>query len=100
MKLVQWHASEPDVSMEEELWPGTGEPQSYAEVSVMFTDFVGFTNTVATIQPKKLIAELNQIFAEFDVITSKHDLLKIKTIGDAYMAAGGLNNQNDHLNIS
>jgi len=96
MKLVQWHASEPDVSTEEELWPGTGEPQSYEEVSVMFTDFVGFTNAVATIPPKKLIAELNEIFAEFDVITSRHDLVKIKTIGDAYMAVGGLNDQKDH----
>ena len=96
MKLVQWHSSEPDVSTVEELWPGTGEPKYYEEVSILFTDFVGFTNAVSTIPPKKLIMELNEIFAEFDTITGRHDLDKVKTIGDAYMAVGGLNDQKDH----
>jgi len=96
MKLIQWHASEPDVSTEDEPWPGTGEPKYYEEVSILFTDFVGFTNAVSTIPPKKLIQELNEIFAEFDAITSRNNLDKVKTIGDAYMAVGGLNNQKDH----
>ena len=96
MKIIQWHVSEPDVSTAAELWPGTGEPEYYDEVSVLFTDFVGFANAVSTIPPKKLINELNEIFAEFDAINGRHHLDKVKTIGDAYMAVGGLNDQQDH----
>jgi len=96
MKLVQFHSSEPDVTTGEESWAGTGEPKFYEEVSILFTDFVGFTNAVSTIPPKKLIMELNEIFAEFDMITSGNNLTKIKTIGDAYMAAGGLNDEKNH----
>ncbi len=96
MKLVQWHASEPDASSAEELWPGTGEPKFYEEVSVLFTDFKDFAHIVSTIPPKKLVNELNEIFAEFDKITRHHNLDKLKTIGDAYMAVGGLDEQKDH----
>ena len=96
MKLVQWHASEPDVSTDDELWAGTGEPKRYKEVSILFTDFVGFTKIVSLIEPEKLVRELNEIFAEFDAITKRYGLEKIKTIGDAYMAVGGLNEQKDH----
>jgi class 3 adenylate cyclase len=93
MEIVQWHLSEPDPSSEYELWPGTGEPQRYEEVSVLFTDFVGFTNAVATIPAKKLVSDLNEIFAAFDDIIATNCLEKIKTIGDSYMAAGGLKEQ-------
>lgn len=91
MEIVQWHTSVPDASSEEELWPGTGEPRRYEEVSILFTDFVGFSNAVAAIPAKKLVNELNEIFAAFDTITSANGLEKIKTIGDSYMAAAGLN---------
>jgi len=90
MEIVQWHLSEPDPSSEYELWPGIGEPQRYEEVSVLFTDFVGFSNAVATIPAKKLVSDLNEIFAAFDNIIAANCLEKIKTIGDSYMAAGGL----------
>jgi len=93
MEIVQWHLSEPDPSSEYELWPGTGEPQRYEEVSVLFTDFVGFSNAVATIPAKKLVSDLNEIFAAFDNIIATNCLEKIKTIGDSYMAAGGLKEQ-------
>lgn len=96
MKLLQFHASEPDVSLGEEMFPGMGEPKYYEDVSILFTDFVGFTNAVSIIPPKKLINELNEIFSEFDAITSRNGLDKVKTIGDAYMAVGGLNDQKDH----
>lgn len=96
MKIVQWHVSEPDVSSDEELWPGTGDPKLYKEVSVLFTDFEGFASIVSKITPKKLVHELNEIFAEFDKITRHHNLDKVKTIGDAYMAVSGLNEQKDH----
>jgi class 3 adenylate cyclase len=93
MEIVQWHVSEPDPSSEYELWPGTGEPQLYEEVSVLFTDFVGFSNAVVTIPAKKLVCDLNEIFAAFDNIIAANCLDKIKTIGDSYMAAGGLKKQ-------
>ena len=93
MEIVQWHVSEPDASSSHELWPGTGEPQRYEEVSVLFTDFVGFSNAVATIPAKKLVNDLNEIFAAFDSIISNNGLEKIKTIGDSYMAAAGLKEQ-------
>lgn len=93
MEIVQWHVSEPDASSEHELWPGTGEPQRYEEVSVLFTDFVGFSNAVATVPAKKLVNDLNEIFAAFDSIVAGNGLEKIKTIGDSYMAAGGLKEQ-------
>ena len=100
MEIVQWHVSEPDVSSEYELWPGTGEPQRFEEVSILFTDFVGFSNAVATIPPKKLLDDLNEIFAVFDNITVTNNLEKIKTIGDSYMAAGGLKEQTIHHAIA
>ena len=93
MEILQWHLSEPDPSSEYELWPGMDEPQRYEEVSVLFTDFVGFSNAVATIPAKKLVNDLNEIFAAFDNIVAANCLEKIKTIGDSYMAAGGLKEQ-------
>ena len=94
MAIVQWHVSEPDESSDLELWPGTGEPQRFEDVTVMFTDFVGFSNAVATIPAKKLVNDLNEIFAAFDDIVAANGLEKIKTIGDSYMAAGGLKENN------
>ena len=62
----------------------------YEEVSVLFTDFVGFSHSVSTIPARRLVAELDEIFGAFDEISRKHHVEKIKTIGDAYMAASGL----------
>ncbi len=94
MKIVQWHASSPDASSEEEMFPGMGEPRHYEEVSVLFTDFVGFSNAVATIPAKKFVSELNEIFAAFDSISAVNKIEKIKTIGDSYMAVAGLHEPN------
>lgn len=69
---------------------GKAKPQAYEQASVLFTDFVGFTNISETLSPAELVEELDDIFQNFDVIIKKHGLEKIKTIGDAYMAAGGL----------
>ena len=57
----------------------------------MFTDFVNFTNIVATIPAKKLVEELNELFGKFDFFVHEHGLDKVKTIGDSYMAVAGLN---------
>jgi adenylate cyclase len=69
---------------------GTATPKHYSLVSVLFTDFKGFTNIAEKLTPQELIEELNYCFFEFDKIIDKHNLEKIKTIGDAYMCAGGI----------
>ncbi|MEW6208571.1 MAG: adenylate/guanylate cyclase domain-containing protein [Acidobacteriota bacterium] len=66
------------------------EPLHYPDASVLFTDFVGFTRIAEGLTPQSLIAELDECFRRFDRIAKRHHLEKIKTIGDAYMAAGGL----------
>jgi adenylate cyclase len=66
------------------------EPLEYERASVLFTDFVGFTNTSEKLTPHELIGELSTCFARFDEIAKRHGLEKIKTIGDAYMAVGGI----------
>lgn len=74
---------------------GTATPKHYDKVSVLFTDFKGFTNIAEKLTPQQLIEELNYCFFEFDKIIDKHNLEKIKTIGDAYMCAGGIPIAND-----
>ncbi|MGY2491020.1 adenylate/guanylate cyclase domain-containing protein [Cupriavidus sp. CP313] len=63
---------------------------SFPEVTVLFADIVAFTRFSAGMSPEQLVAILNEIFTEFDTIAEVRGLEKIKTIGDAYMAAAGL----------
>ncbi len=63
---------------------------SFAETTVLFADIVDFTQLSAQLSPAQLVALLNDIFSEFDSLADRHGLEKIKTIGDAYMAVGGL----------
>jgi PAS domain S-box-containing protein len=63
---------------------------SFEEVSVLFADLVGFTEFSNQRSAKELVEFLNVIFSEFDQLVEKHDLEKIKTIGDAYMVVAGL----------
>jgi class 3 adenylate cyclase len=69
---------------------GHVEPRRHEEASILFTDFKGFTNTVSTIPAARLVQELNVMFEAFDDIIERLGLEKMKTIGDAYMIAGGL----------
>lgn len=69
---------------------GTASPKHYSKVSIIFTDFKAFTKTATEISPRDLVLTLNECFTAFDEICEKHNLEKIKTIGDAYMCAGGL----------
>lgn len=69
---------------------GRSAARDFNMVSVMFTDFVGFTNIAEGMKAKDLVSILDKYFRKFDDITEKHDLEKIKTIGDAYMCAGGV----------
>lgn len=66
------------------------QPVRYESVTVMFTDFRGFTTIAETMDPEILIAVLDDCFRMFDSVIAKYGLEKIKTIGDAYMCAGGL----------
>ncbi|PJZ69280.1 adenylate cyclase [Leptospira perolatii] len=65
-------------------------PVRYESVTVLFTDMAGFTQLAEKMTPEELLNELDLFFKEFDKISKKNGLEKIKTIGDAYMAAGGL----------
>jgi class 3 adenylate cyclase len=62
----------------------------FAEASVLFADLVDFTNLAGRTDPVALVRTLNEIFSQFDELTSQLGLEKIKTIGDAYMVVGGL----------
>ena len=69
---------------------GTSSPRLFDDVSVMFTDFVGFTEIAQRLTPEQLIVQLNEIFTGFDAIVERHHSERIKTIGDAYMCVSGL----------
>jgi class 3 adenylate cyclase len=69
---------------------GEAEPRLIDQATVLFTDFKGFTALSERLSPKELVKDLNECFSAFDRICERHGIEKIKTIGDAYMAAGGL----------
>jgi ligand-binding sensor domain-containing protein/class 3 adenylate cyclase len=69
---------------------GHSDAQLFESITVLFTDFKGFTGMSEKLSPKDLVEDLNVCFTAFDEITTKYGIEKIKTIGDAYMAAGGL----------
>jgi class 3 adenylate cyclase len=69
--------------------PGT-IADGYQEVTVLFADIVDFTTMSSGADPVAVVQKLNEVFSDFDRLAAKHGLEKIKTIGDAYMAAGGL----------
>ena len=68
----------------------TNIADGHADVAVMFADIVNFTHMSEEMSPNETVHLLNDIFSEFDVLAETHGIEKIKTIGDAYMAAGGL----------
>ena len=76
---------------------GSTEAKYYDEVSVLFTDFVNFTQSSERMGAEKMLKELNECFTAFDLIMEKRGLEKIKTIGDAYLAVSGLpHKDSDH----
>lgn len=80
----------PEEVAEELKAKGTADAKQFDDVTVMFTDFKGFTQISERLSPSELVAEIHTCFKEFDNIIGKHNIEKIKTIGDAYMCAGGL----------
>ncbi|MFZ1692102.1 MAG: adenylate/guanylate cyclase domain-containing protein [Flavobacteriales bacterium] len=69
---------------------GEAEARSIDEATIIFSDFMGFTGISELLSPQELVEELNVCFKAFDGIITARGIEKIKTIGDAYMAAGGL----------
>ena len=69
---------------------GKVKAKRYEQVTVLFTDFVGFTSYSQDLEPEELVASVDHYFSKFDQIVEQHGLEKIKTIGDAYMCAGGI----------
>lgn len=65
-------------------------PRYHESVTIVFTDFVDFAHQTARLDPASLVEQLNELFAHFDQIVSRNRLETLKTIGDAYMCAGGL----------
>ncbi|MEI6821222.1 MAG: adenylate/guanylate cyclase domain-containing protein [Bacteroidota bacterium] len=69
---------------------GKSDAKMFDDVTVMFTDFKGFTQISERLSPAELVNEIDICFKAFDNIIMKHNIEKIKTIGDSYMCAGGL----------
>lgn len=69
---------------------GFASPKRYDNVSVLFTDFSGFTRVSSSMSPEQLVEELNYCFRNFDAIIQKYGMEKIKTIGDSYMCVSGV----------
>ena len=80
----------PEEVAEELKAKGEADAVQIDHVTVLFTDFKGFTALSEQVTPKQLVKDLHECFSAFDHICEEHGLEKIKTIGDAYMAAGGL----------
>ncbi len=80
----------PEEVAEELKQTGKAQARQYNEVTVLFTDFVGFTGIASQMAPRELVEEIHRSFSAFDSIIEQFGLEKIKTIGDAYMAVGGL----------
>lgn len=80
----------PEEVAEELKRKGHADAKHFDNATILFTDFKGFTQLSEQVTPTELVAELNTCFKAFDGIMGKYRIEKIKTIGDAYMAAGGL----------
>jgi class 3 adenylate cyclase/predicted metal-dependent HD superfamily phosphohydrolase len=80
----------PEETVKELSEVGETRARAFDQVSVMFTDFVGFTRVAETIEPIDLIDRLDMFFSRFDEIIEKWNIEKIKTVGDAYLCAGGM----------
>lgn len=72
----------------------------FADITVMFVDIVNFTKIAEDMSPQQVFTMLNRIFSSFDELADQFGVEKIKTIGDAYMVAGGLNNEQSNYTRS
>ncbi len=80
----------PEETADELKATGTAKAKSFDLVTVMFTDFKNFTQASERLSAQELVNEINYCYSEFDRIITRYNIEKIKTIGDAYMCAGGI----------
>ena len=76
----------------------TVEPEHKDIVTIFFSDIVGFTNISSELDPRKVASLLDRLYTQFDALSRKHDIFKVETIGDAYMAVTNLvkDQKDDH----
>ena len=86
----------PEVVAQELKQTGRTTPRSYEVATVMFTDFENFTLKSERLSPEDLVSIIDSCFKKFDEIISRHNIEKIKTIGDAYLCVSGLPDTKDH----
>ncbi|MCX7985952.1 MAG: hypothetical protein N2662_03335 [Bacteroidales bacterium] len=84
----------PKTTADELKQTGKASTQKFSMVTVLFSDIQGFTKIAEQMNPEALIDQLDSFFFHFDSVIEKYNIEKIKTIGDAYMCAGGLPNKN------
>jgi class 3 adenylate cyclase/tetratricopeptide (TPR) repeat protein len=77
---------------------GSVKARKIEGVTVLFTDFVEFTRIAEEFAPEQVVRSIDHYFKKFDEITTRHNLEKIKTIGDSYMCAGGLHSESPQAN--
>lgn len=80
----------PEETADELMRSGKATSRRYESATVLFADFVGFTSKSQSMDPEELINHIDVYFTAFDRIAERNNIEKIKTIGDAYMAVGGL----------
>jgi class 3 adenylate cyclase len=80
----------PEETAQELMEKGSVKAQKFESITVLFSDFKGFTKLAEQVEPELLVNSIDFYFKKFDEITTRYGLEKIKTIGDAYMCAGGL----------
>ncbi|XP_063902714.1 head-specific guanylate cyclase [Zophobas morio] len=84
----------PDIA--KRLWLGqTIEAKTHEDVTMLFSDIVGFTSICSTATPMMVINMLQDLYNQFDVFCGQLDVYKVETIGDAYCVAGGLHKETD-----
>lgn len=90
----------PDEVAEELKEFGKAKARDFEKATILFTDFKGFTSLAEKLTASELVAELDTCFRAFDEITTRYNLEKIKTIGDAYMAVGGIPDESHHSPVN
>jgi class 3 adenylate cyclase len=93
---MNWRSRRPEDIANELKQTGHTKPRSYEMATVMFTDFENFTSKSEQLSPEELVTIIDTCFKKFDEIITRHNIEKIKTIGDAYLCVSGLPDTKAH----